>query len=106
MKNNRIGVALLSLCLLTALLFVGCGEKTAPPAAGTAGTDSGGESATEENWVATLPRGLSFGTEEDPVQIRFLIAEPSMNKGGNFSERSICLESYDENDASASKVDA
>lgn len=106
MKKNRFGVALLSLCLLTALLFVGCGGKTAPPAAGTTGTDSGGESATEENWVPTLPRGLSFGTEEDPVQIRFLIAEPSMNKGGNFSERSICLESYDENDASASKVDA
>lgn len=105
MKKNRIGVSFLLLCLTLALLFTGCKGQKAPPE-DTAATDTGEDSKTEENWVPTLPRGLSFGSETDPVQIRFLIAEPSRNKGGRFSERSICLEDFDETDTSASKVDS
>lgn len=105
MKKNRLCTAVLLLLLSGAMLFAGCGKKTPPQQ--NPDTSGGGESeSTEENWVPTLPRGLSFGTEENPVEIRFLIAEPSRNKGGRFSERSICLEEFDESDPTVGAVDS
>ena len=106
MKKNRLCTAVLLLLLAGAMLLAGCGRKTPSPE--KPGTSGGGDESgsTEENWVPTLPEGLRFGTEEDPVEIRFLIAEPSRNKGGRFSERSICLEEFDENDPMVGAVDS
>ena len=60
MKKNRIGVSFLLLCLTLALLFTGCKGQKAPPE-DTVATDTSEDSKTEENWVPTLPRGLSLG---------------------------------------------
>lgn len=107
MKQNKIRMSALLLFLAFSMLFAGCSGKTDPSSNSgtTAGVEDDG-SKTEPNWVSTLPSGLSFGTEEDPVEIRFLIAEPSRNKGGRFSERSICLEDFDESDPTVGAVDS
>lgn len=79
--------------------FPGCKKNDGGEEETTSG--SADSTQTESPYLDNLPNGLYF----DGVDISFLIAEPSANKGGTFSERSICLEDYTYGADGTSKVD-
>lgn len=76
---------------------------------GATGCHKGEEESTEtavsteadDGYLDNLPEGLDFGGTE----VIFLVAEPSANKGGAFSERSIGLEDYTLGAENTNKVD-
>lgn len=75
-----------------ALAAVGCGQGKKPqPATGDTSAQETQSAEPPADDETDLPSDLRFN---DP-EISFLIGEPSANKGGTFTERSIMLEDFD-----------